>query len=197
MTRQNDRKEETRRRLLAAAGEGFRAEGFAGIGVDAIARAAGATSGAFYAHLGSKDGAFLAALEIGLNESLAAIPACQQEHGADWVERFLEGYFGAIHRADRARGCAMTSLSPEIARAGDGAKAAFETRMAAIASEIAEGLEGGGPEERIARAWGFLGALIGGLTLARAMGTRQMADAVAHVSKAAARQAAGATRARP
>ena len=56
------KKQETRKRIVSAASQGFRSHGYAGIGVDAIAKEAGVTSGALYAHMGSKDGAFEAAL---------------------------------------------------------------------------------------------------------------------------------------
>jgi TetR/AcrR family transcriptional repressor of nem operon len=44
--------------MIAAASRGFRSNGYAGIGVDGLAKAAGVTSGAFYSHFGSKDAAF-------------------------------------------------------------------------------------------------------------------------------------------
>ena len=53
-----DKKLETRSRIIDAAGRSFRSNGYAGIGVDGIAKAAGVTSGAFYAHLGSKKWCF-------------------------------------------------------------------------------------------------------------------------------------------
>ena len=47
-----NKKQETRKRIINAASRGFRSNGYAGIGVDGIAKEAGVTSGAFYAHLG-------------------------------------------------------------------------------------------------------------------------------------------------
>ena len=63
---QQRNKEETRLKMRVAASRSFRAHGFAGVGVDGIAKEAGVTSGAFYSHFGSKDGAFSAALGVGL-----------------------------------------------------------------------------------------------------------------------------------
>lgn len=192
MSRQTERKEETRAKLLASASRNFRKNGFAGIGVDSIAKAADATSGAFYAHLGSKDGAFLAALEIGLDEVLETVPAYQKEHGSAWVDAFVEYYFGEAHRADLECGCAMASLSPEVVRAPAPARDLYEQKMAAIAALIAKGLDGGSEEERISRAWSFIAALTGGLTMSRAVAKPDLAEAIAHVAKNAARRAAGA-----
>ena len=77
---------------------------------------AGVTSGAFYAHLGSKDGAFEAALAVVLDEVIAAIPEFQQQHGEHWVVAFSVYYLGPVHRENLACGCAMTTLSPEVVR---------------------------------------------------------------------------------
>lgn len=60
---QQERKAETRARLLAAAAELFADQGVDAVSVDAVAEAAGRTSGAVYAHFGSKQGLLLALLD--------------------------------------------------------------------------------------------------------------------------------------
>jgi AcrR family transcriptional regulator len=60
---QQERKAETRARLLDAAAELFAAQGVDAVSVDAVAGAAGRTSGSVYAHFGSKQGLLLALLE--------------------------------------------------------------------------------------------------------------------------------------
>ncbi|WP_422377349.1 TetR/AcrR family transcriptional regulator [Roseibium sp.] len=176
MAKQQLRKAETHRALLNASSRAFRSEGFSGVGVDAIAKAAGATSGAFYAHLGSKDGAFHAALELGLNEVIETVPAYQDQHGAGWVEAFARYYLGAAHRKDRACGCAMTAMSPDVARAKPDTRALYDQKMRAIAALIAKGLPGETDVLRLNRAWAFLSVLIGALTTARALSDDQLAE---------------------
>lgn len=190
--RQTERKEGTRRRLVEAAGRGFRSRGFAGVGVDAIAKRAGATSGAFYAHLGSKDAAFLVALEAGLDEVLAVIPQYQEEHGERWVVAFADYYLGKAHRADNECGCAMTSLSPDVMRASDEVKELYETKMSEIAATVATGLTGKSQKERLDAAWGYLQALIGGLLLSRSVLNEGHSDSVADAAKRAALSIAAA-----
>jgi AcrR family transcriptional regulator len=60
---QAQRKAETRSRLLAAAAPLFADQGVDAVSVDAVAEAAGRTSGAVYAHFGSKQGLLLALLD--------------------------------------------------------------------------------------------------------------------------------------
>lgn len=187
-------KEATRRRMLAAAGRGFRGRGYAGIGVDGLAKEGGVTSGAFYGHFGSKGGAFDAALAAGLDEVIEAVPQYQLEHGLDWVKAFADYYLGESHRKDLACGCAMAALTPDVVRADQDVHVAFEKKMTTIAELVAAGLAGKSEEERRARAWAMLGILIGGVNVARAMNTPQVAEEVAKSTKAAAVKVAGRTR---
>ena len=60
---QQERKAETRARLLAAAADLFADQGIDAVSVDAVAESAGRTSGAVYAHFGSKQGLLLALLD--------------------------------------------------------------------------------------------------------------------------------------
>lgn len=189
MAKQQQRKAETHKALLTASSRAFRSEGYSGVGVDAIAKAAGATSGAFYAHLGSKDGAFHAALELGLNEVIETVPAYQEQHGAGWIESFARYYLGAAHRRDRACGCAMTAMSPDVARADAETRALYDRKMQQIAGLIAEGLPGS-PSDRLPRAWAFLSVLIGALTTARALSEEGLAEAVTAAAQPVALAAA-------
>ena len=68
---QEQRKADTRARLLAAAAELFASQGVDAVSVDAVAEAAGRTSGSVYAHFGSKQGLLLALLlaEVAVSHS--------------------------------------------------------------------------------------------------------------------------------
>jgi AcrR family transcriptional regulator len=173
------KKQETRKRIINAASQGFRRNGYAGIGVDTIAKEAGVTSGAFYAHLGSKDGAFKAALSVGLDEVITAIPEFQLKHGKQWIVAFSDYYLGQAHRNDLSCGCAMTTLSPEVVRTKPEFHAIYEKKMVTIAELMAKGLDGVSRKERLSRAWAALGVLIGGLTMVRAVASIKTADLIA------------------
>jgi AcrR family transcriptional regulator len=75
MATQAERKDETRSRLLSAAAAVFAERGIDGASVDAIAEAAGRTSGSLYAHFGSKEGLLLELLESWRSEVSTAINA--------------------------------------------------------------------------------------------------------------------------
>ncbi len=173
------KKQETRKRIINAASQGFRSNGYAGIGVDGIAKEAGVTSGAFYAHLGSKDGAFEAALSVGLDEVITAIPEFQQQHGKQWVVAFSDYYLGQAHRENLACGCAMTTLSPEVVRTKPELHLIYEEKMIEIVELMAQGFLGDSQAECLSRAWAVIAILIGGLTMARAVASVDIAENIA------------------
>lgn len=186
-------KEETRKKILEAASCGFRKHGFAGVGVDGLSKAGGVTSGAFYSHFGSKDGAFSAALAAGLDEVIEGIPKLQKEHRTDWVKAFAEYYLGKPHRNDLENGCAMATLTPEVVRFGSELQDLYEKKMTVIAGLMAQGLKDGSDNDRLSRAWSTLAVLIGGISVARAMKNSKASEEVARAITASAIDVAGKT----
>lgn len=187
------KKQQTQAKILEAASQSFRSNGYAGIGVDGIAKAAGVTSGAFYAHFGSKDGAFNAAVIAGLDEVVRGIPMFQEKFGKKWVEEFADYYLGKKHQENLSCGCAMTTLSPEVVRADADTHAAYEKKMSQITDLCAKGLKGENAIQKQARSWSMLSVLIGGLTITRAMKSKKIKDEIADAVKETAIIAAGET----
>lgn len=171
--------------MLEAAGRGFRSRGYDGIGVDGLARGAGVTSGAFYAHFGSKAAAFDATLLAGLDEVISAVPNYQSKHGEGWKAAFSNYYLGKAHRDNLSGGCAMAAFSSEVVRASAETRSLYEKKMQTIAGLVAEGMEGGSKPERLANAWSYLSSLIGGVTLARAVSSPALSDKILNAVKQA------------
>ena len=76
MASQEERKAETRRRLLDAAALLFAERGIDAVSIDTVADAADRTSGAVYAHFGGKDGLLVALLDE-LVEDMAAVMSAE------------------------------------------------------------------------------------------------------------------------
>jgi len=83
---QQQRKADTRERLLTAAAQLFADHGIDAVSVDVVAEAAGRTSGAVYDHFGSKQGMLLALLDE-WEQSLVTVIAAEFELAADVGER--------------------------------------------------------------------------------------------------------------
>ncbi|HTT86267.1 MAG TPA: helix-turn-helix domain-containing protein [Acidimicrobiales bacterium] len=83
---QRERRAETRERLLASAAQLFADHGFDAVSVDAVAEAAGRTSGAVYDHFGSKQGMLLALLDR-WEQALVTVMAAEFELASGVEER--------------------------------------------------------------------------------------------------------------
>lgn len=79
---QDERKAETRQRLLEAATALIAERGVAGTSIDALAEAADRTSGAVYAHFGGKEGVLVALLDE-LKDAVAAAIVEETDAGDD------------------------------------------------------------------------------------------------------------------
>ena len=176
-----EQKEETKRRILEAAGRGFRKQGFGLVGVDGLARGAGVTSGAFYGHFRSKLEAFRASLSGGLSEFQQAIEEFQARVGQGWVAALADFYFTERVTCDLAEGCALPSLSGDVVRADAKTKAAFQKEYLKLVAVLAQGLPGTSAEEREARAMVMTALLSGGVTIARSVRDKPTRDRIARV----------------
>ncbi len=170
-------KEETRQRLLRAAARGFRTRGYGGLAVDAVAEEAGVTSGAFYAHFGSKAAMFQAALAEGLGQLRDGLGIFQRRNGSQWLRKFATWYLSAERRADLAGSCALPTLSLEAARSDDETREAYDEQLRAIVKAFQAGLEGSHREEQ---ALAILALLSGGLSMAHAVHDQRLGARIAH-----------------
>jgi AcrR family transcriptional regulator len=180
-----DHKQKTRRKILDAAGRSFRKQGFNLTGVDGMSENAGVTSGAFYGHFRSKVEVFRAALSSGMGELRQGIEECQTRFGEGWVEALSEFYFTNRVTCDLAEGCALPSLSADVARSDAKTKATFEKEFLAIVSALAKGLPGSDAELREARAIVMAALFAGGVTVARSVRDKAVRDRIAQVLRVA------------
>ena len=187
------KREQTYQRILDAATQSFKCNGFSGVGVNTIAQAADVTTGAFYAHFGSKDGAFEAVIHSALKDSLRLIAGFQRRNGKKWLKAYVDFYLSRQHRVDMAGGCAIPALAPEIARAAPEHQMAYDGGMASIVDVICAGLAKGSFDERRGRAQACLSALTGGLILARAARAPKLAKSIAQTCRVTALEVAGKT----
>lgn len=174
------KKEESRARILASAGRGFRRHGFGGLGIDGLAKAAGVTSGAFYAHFKSKTEAFRAAVGAGMAELADGVAGMKAEGGA-WVARFVDFYLTERRTCDLDESCALQSLTTEVARADPETRADYEAELRRTIDTLASGVDG----DR-SRAIAMLAALSGGVSMARAVNDPKLADEIIAAVRSAA-----------
>lgn len=177
MTHPVGKKEESRLRILASAGRGFRAHGYGGLGVDGLAKAAGVTSGAFYAHFKSKRDAFSETVAAGMADLADGIAAMKAGGGA-WVSRFVDFYLTERRDCDLAESCALQSLTTEVARADAETRAGYERELERAIATLASGFESADGVRGRAEAITVLAMLSGGVSMARAVQDQALADEI-------------------
>ena len=177
-----EHKEQTRERIVDAAGRCFKKNGFSGIGVDGLAKEAGVTSGAFYGHFKSKKTAFNAAVETGMEELLDGVNQFKEQQGNNWWPEFAAFYLGQKRTCDLTESCALQTLMPEVGRADDSVKDTFENELLKVVKAVA----GSDKQKKIDKAWAKLAMLAGGVTLARAVNDQKLAKEIAQAVKKAA-----------
>jgi len=155
-------KEEARQNLLERGGRHAKRHGFAGSGVDALAAAAGVTTGSLYKHFGGKSDLFAAIVRNELEQAARMFDAIAVEDREALI-RLLRGYLSTAHVDHPERGCVLPTLTSEVARADESVRATFESGVDEIHSML-ERATGSGD-----RAWALLAQMVGAVMLARAM----------------------------
>jgi len=112
----NSRKEETRERIVDAAGRAIRRHGYAGVGVANVMKEAGLTHGGFYAHFDSRDALLVEALERASRQSLAVARAAKLRagKGVSAFRSLVETYLADDHLASLETGCPVAALGCEM-----------------------------------------------------------------------------------
>lgn len=185
---QLSKKEQTKQRIIEAAGKGIREHGYAGIGVDGVAKAAGVTSGAIYGNFGSKGKVFEATVSAGMKAFVDGVHTWQNSEGEGWILPFIDWYLSRDRRDNLAEGCALPGLSADVARANREVHQAYEEQLNALVSAVAQGLIGVKTERREQLAWALLSTLAGTVLMSRAVDDPALADQIAQAGSVTAKQ---------
>jgi TetR/AcrR family transcriptional repressor of nem operon len=154
---------ENRERIVETAARLFQENGFDGIGVDAIMKAAGLTHGGFYGHFASKDDLAVEAVTLALQRGIAWLGRFSD------VDDFVADYLSERHRADLANGCALAALGGDMVRQGDGVRRGLTAHLRAQLDRFTGLFKDAPAARRRKRAIATLAGIVGALTLARAV----------------------------
>lgn len=166
-----DHKARTRERILRAAADVFRRQGYHAAGIDQVMAAAGLTAGAFYNHFPSKEALLAEVLPYLLSQKLGILPEPESPSGERvWAFAFIESYLSALHRDHPERGCAVPAVVSELPRSGEAPRTAFQDLLRALQDRLADDLGGSNPEDLAKeQALVLLALCVGGITLSRAV----------------------------
>jgi TetR/AcrR family transcriptional regulator, transcriptional repressor for nem operon len=160
---------ENRVALLRAASRLFRKRGIDGVGVAEIAKEAGLTHGAIYAHFPSKDALAAEALCHGFDVNMAKARGGTGDQRPSF-EDYLSTFLSTHMRDDWETGCPMAASASEIGRQGRAVSASFTNAFEELAEMIEGSLEDTIPaSKRRSLALAAVAAEIGAIAASRAV----------------------------
>jgi TetR/AcrR family transcriptional repressor of nem operon len=142
--------------------------GIDGVGVADLMKEAGLTHGGFYRHFASRDDLVAEGVECALNDGGRAVMAVENSKG-DVLARLIDAYLSVAHRDNLATSCAVTTMASDVARSNDRARSAYRRQLEKYLELLTRLLVRRAPRARRAKAIATLSALVGALSIARAV----------------------------
>jgi len=178
-------RERNRAAVLRAAAKLFRQHGYNGVNIDRIMAEAGLTRGTFPTYFKSKKDLFRAAIgfEPDFERRLSERPGDDLNAEAAAI---ASDYLQPAHRHLTWPGCALASLSQDIARAEPEARKAFADVLRDLVIEFEHGFDD--PDHPDPRALQAIAMAVGALTLAKACDGTELADRMSEAASAGIRR---------
>lgn len=176
----NDKKAQTRERILAAASAALLQRGPAEPSVGEVMGAAGLTVGGFYAHFDSKDALMLEVFQQMLCQRRELIEQMDSQLPAEERRALLAAfYLSRKHRDASDQGCPLPSSLGELPRLPEGFRTVLAEHVEMMSAQLAAS-----PEDAN-KVLADIALMVGGLALARALGPGELSDRVLRAAKSA------------
>ena len=161
-------------RIVAAAARRIRRDGIDGVSVAELMAEAGLTHGGFYRHFDTRDGLVAEAVNSALAQGSRRFRVAGESGGAAALDAIIDGYLSELHRDKPETGCAVAALPTEIVRCTPKARQAYSDQVREYLAILTELLPAGESD----RAHMILAALVGGVSLARAVDDPELSDEI-------------------
>lgn len=185
MPREPSRKEATHQRIVDVAARAIRRSGYGGTGVADIMKEAGLTHGGFYAHFASRDALLAEAADRAgaqgvedLARIAGAAPAGQS------LPALLRAYLSREHVAQADVGCPVVALGSEMPRQAPEVRSAATRRIKELIDLVGRQMPEWGQPGAHEQALFTVAAMVGALTIARAVDDPKLSDAMRHAALA-------------
>jgi TetR/AcrR family transcriptional regulator, transcriptional repressor for nem operon len=179
---------ENRERIIDAAGALLRANGFGGIGVADIMKAADLTHGGFYGHFSSKDDLVAQACRKVTAQAATNWEKTAAKAPDDPYAALLTRYLQPRHRDEPGQGCVFAALGADAARSGVVVQDAFADGLEPLIDLLAKSAPGSTKAERRRKGVAAMAGLVGALLLARAVGNKDNKKFSAEILEATRRE---------
>jgi len=185
MNAKTERKERSHESIIEAASRLLQRKGISGAGVAEVMHDAGLTVGGFYGHFTSKSVLVDTAIRRAgkkMRERLFA--RIEEKPEADRSEVVLNRYLSAAHRDKGTLGCALPAIVSDIATTAPEHGNALGEQIDAFATELSTHVRTAAAElsPRVL-ALGLIALMHGGLSLSRALKSRDLSDNVLRAAR--------------
>ena len=187
-----EHRRETRARIIGSAQALFNRRGFTGVSIDEVMKHAGLTRGGFYSYFRTKSELYAEAVAL----ALAVTPWSRWDGvsvdfaARDCARQVVDAYLSREHFDDVEGSCPMVTLPGDVARSGNVVRRSFEDVFKSMAGLFEESLKREGRADR-ERALAIAGLCVGGMVVARAVESAELADAIRTAARKTALQLGG------
>jgi TetR/AcrR family transcriptional repressor of nem operon len=174
-----EHKAEVHQKIVKDASRRLRAEGMTGAAVSAVMRDTGLTHGGFYKHFENKDELLAESLHEAFRE-IGDILTRAAEHSrprAAW-KAVVKTYLSAEYCDHAERGCPLTALAPELARAGKGLRGQILSELVNYKDRMLPFMPGRRAVDKERAFFSIFSTMIGAIDIARMLPEPAMREKV-------------------
>lgn len=156
-------------RILDIAAARIRRDGIDGLAVAELMKEAGLTHGGFYRHFDSREQLIAEAAQRALRQGSTWTMATAQLGGQGGFTALVDGYLSTWHRDHPESGCGVAGVAADAARAGGPARASYTRQVRECLTMLADLIDNPDRPAGECDAVLTLSALVGAISIARAV----------------------------
>ena len=175
----------TKASIINTARKQFNLNGFDGVSIDHIMKAAGLSRGGFYHHFKDKEQLFAAAMDSFCNDLSNVIDPETDLAGHALIKAFMNGYLDDTQLTPDEGNCPMIAVPSDVSRRGTEVKQSYQRVLETMLDLFQGNLDF--PSEQRSREVALTLCMItvGGMVLARAINDNELQDELIEVARGA------------
>lgn len=174
-----EHKAEVHQRIVKDASRRIRAEGLSGAAVAEVMRDTGLTHGGFYKHFGSKDELLLESLREAFREIADNLASAAEQARPEAAWKAIVKTYLSLEYCDHAeRGCPLTALAPEMARADKAVRGQIFAELVKYKDRMLPFMPGRRTREKERAFFVIFSTMVGAVEIARMLPDRAAQEKV-------------------
>ena len=163
-----EHKAEVHQQIVKDASRRVRAEGLSGAAVATVMRDTGLTHGGFYKHFESKDELLIQSLHEAFCDISAKLAGAAEQSGSEDAWKAIVNTYLSLEYCDHPeRGCPLTALAPDMARAGKKMKKQIASELVQYKNRMVPLMPGVRTADKERAFFAIFSTMIGAVQIAR------------------------------